>query len=78
MQNDPTQGNSNPNAVNHPAHVEAAKENNELVENNEELKDEPKSDEEAREEEPKKEDFEKFDVEKVDKLKKSKKEDIND
>ncbi|WP_225743860.1 hypothetical protein [Marinilactibacillus sp. Marseille-P9653] len=76
MQNDPLQGNANPNSINHPAHLAAAEEaerytgkkeneaENEEVDNN-------------KEHETKPEDFESFNVDKVDDLNKIKQEDVD-
>lgn len=69
MQNDPTQGGQN-TAANHPAHQEAANENNKYSDSAD--KEEKKNEEKVVEDESIEEDYEKFDVDKVDNFKENK------
>ncbi|MEC6747081.1 hypothetical protein VXN63_00890 [Marinilactibacillus sp. XAAS-LB27] len=74
MQNDPLQGNANPNSMNHPAHLVAAEEADRYT------KADPDSEvknEDEKEQDTKPEDFENFNIDKVDDLNKVKEEDVD-
>lgn len=70
MQNDPLQGNANPNGLNNPASLAAANEAGRYNDSEEDLHE--KNDNE-KEQDTKPEDFEKFNVDKVDDLNEVKK-----
>lgn len=74
MQNDPLQGNANPNGLNNPASLAAANEAGRYKDSEEDLQE---MNEDEKEQDTKPEDFEKFNVDKVEDLNKIKKEDVD-